>query len=236
MRKKNIPAFLCEQLIEKFEQKFKGSITPSKLSRIFGDQDSDNDGFITLAQFKQAITMSGNALSDIEAEFLFHFWDTMAEQQPAQGAIEIGVAVADLVASVPSYNGGFRSGEEGFKMKGAKGNQPSQEGGIFGGGAYMADANGMAADYPKRGPSVPMAAPSMEMGFQKPKNNQSSIEGGIFGTGGAPSAPPSSRSSRNRSNQSSIEGGIFGTADPIQMPRVQKKNSNQSSIPGGIFG
>lgn len=231
-------ADIQKKFLEKLENKFKGSITRAKLMRIFTDFDRDGDGFITLAEFRQSIEMSGNALSPLETEFLFHFWDTMAEQQPAQGAIEIQVAVSDLVASVPEYNGGFRSGDEGFKAKGGRGNLPSQEGGIFGGGSYEADAaQSPSSGYrPAPAPAVPMAAPSMEPAINKPKGNQSSIAGGIFGGMDAAPAPQSSRQSSNRSNQSSIPGGIFGEGPAVSAPVAKKFNSNASSIPGGIFG
>lgn len=231
-------ADIQKKFLEKLENKFKGSITRAKLMRIFSDFDRDGDGFITLAEFRQSIEMSGNALSPLETEFLFHFWDTMAEQQPAQGAIEIAVAVADLVASVPQYGGGFRSGDEGFKAKGAKGNLPSQEGGIFGGGSYEADAANVPMDSyrPAAAPVAPGAAPSMEVPVSRPKGNQSSIAGGIFGSEGAAQAAPTSNRSNNKSNQSSIPGGIFGEGPAISAPAPKKFNSNQSSIPGGIFG
>ena len=71
------------------------------------------------------------------------FWDTMAGQQEAQGAVQVDLAINDLLSSQPEYTTGFRSGAEGFRAKEAKGNLPSQAGGIFGGGSYQAEAEGL---------------------------------------------------------------------------------------------
>ena len=155
-------ASIQTKFLEKIEQKYKGGVSKERLIKIFGGKDTNEDGFITLVEFKRAISESGNALSDPEAEFLFHFWDTMAQTQEPRGQVEVGLCVHDLISSQPQYGTGFRSGEDGLKAnKGAKGNLPSQQGGIFGG-----------------------QAPSMQQGrppSSKRNSNQSSIPGGIFG-------------------------------------------------------
>jgi len=225
------------KIVAKFEQKHKGGMTKSKLNMMFNQVDKDKDGFITFPEFLTALEHDCNALTDNEASFLFQFWDTMAGQQEPQGGVQIDLAVNDLLSSVPDYNTGFRSGPDQFRQKQAKGNLPSQEGGIFGGGSYAADANG-SLEYQQyaRAAPPPMSSVGSTAAQQssRPKGNQSSIEGGIFGQAASQDAPPSSRS--NRSNQSSIQGGIFGEAQPIGMPVEKKFNSNRSSIPGGIFG
>lgn len=164
------------------------------------------------------------------------FWDTMAGQQEAQGAVQVDLAINDLLSSQPEYTTGFRSGAEGFRAKEAKGNLPSQSGGIFGGGSYQAEAEGL----PSNRPAAPMPPQSQAGGTaaqqsSRPKGNQSSVQGGIFAPMEPTDAPPPSSRS-NRSNKSSIEGGIFGSAGPVGPPQEKKFNSNRSSIEGGIFG
>lgn len=163
----------------------------------------------------------------------------MAGQQEPQGAVQADLAINDLIFSVPTYSTGFRSGAEGFRVKQAKGNLPSQQGGIFGGGSYEADAQGQLDSYRKSG--QPEAQPALGGGSaaqpsNRPRGNQSSVEGGIFAPMDA-APPPSSRpDGGNKSNRSSVQGGIFGEGPPVA-PQMEKKfNSNRSSIPGGIFG
>ena len=202
------------------------------------DRDGDKDGFITLKEFNEAFDLAGLSLKPDEMSFLFQFWDTMAGQQEAQGAVEIALAVSDLMSSKPTYGGVFNSGPEAFKVKGdGKNNKPSQAGGIFGGGAFAADADGDMASYRQKAPS--MALPSQPDAVVRPRGNQSSIEGGIFGGEQMQENVPAPASNRgggtNRSNQSSIQGGIFGDA-MCAPPPTKGNRSNQSSIPGGIFG
>jgi len=227
------------KILEKVEQKYKGGVTKERLLRIFTDKDSNQDGFVTLVQFKEAIREGGgNAISDAEAEFLFDFWDTMAGQQEPQGAVECALCATDLLASQPSYNTGFNSGDELIKAnKGGRGNLPSQQGGIFGGGSYEADANRENGTHVARAmPNQPLNAAAQQPPTGRPRGNQSSIEGGIFGEQNEAQKPVrSGNGGGNQSNKSSIEGGIFGHAQPAA-PARQGRNSNQSSIPGGIFG
>ena len=117
-----------QKILDKIEQKYKGGVSRERLARIFGDQDKDSDGFVTLPQFKEALSQGGgNPISEAEAEFLFHFYDTLAETQEPQGGVEVLMVAQDLAAAVPAYSTGFNSGAEGIKSnKGAKGNQPSQ--------------------------------------------------------------------------------------------------------------
>ena len=191
--------------------------------------------------YKEFNTALGElCLAPDEAAFLFQFWDTMAGQQEAQGAVDIQLVVTDLIGSVPTYSTGFNSGPEAFKSAGNKSNRSSVQGGIFGGGSYAADANGEAPQFSNRGPAYAPSAPAMAPSSNKPRGNQSSVEGGIFAgmDGSAPLAPqPSNRS--NRSNQSSVQGGIFSEAPncaPASNRGANANKSNQSSIPGGIFG
>ena len=222
-----------DKLVAKLEEKFKNGVSVPKLGKMFKDHSVQQPGFLSLAEFQHALELNGNALSANESAFLFDFWDTLAGQQDGQGFVEVSLVVQDIFNSVPEYSTGFKSGDDGFKNKGAKGNMPSQEGGIFGGGAYSADAMGGYAV--KKGVYVPETGAAAE--YNRPKySNQSSVEGGIFGEGACPPLVPASNGKSNRSNQSSIAGGIFGEAPPIVIPTHQKKNSNQSSIPGGIFG
>lgn len=232
-------AQIQSKILEKVDQKYKGGVSKQRLDKGFRELDLDGDGFLRFNEFAEALSVHfGNPISGDESQFLFQFWDTMAGQQEPQGAIEIDLAVQDLLSSVPQYGTGFNSGHDGIKSnKGAKGNMPSQAGGIFGGGSYEADANNMlsARSAPMDARSVPMqpeAPPS-----SRPRGNQSSIPGGIFGEA-APTQPPLSGNGQgsNRSNQSSIAGGIFGEGPAPAAQKVKKFNSNQSSIPGGIFG
>ena len=160
----------------------------------------------------------------------------MAGQQEPQGAVQVDLAINDLLSSQPEYTTGFRSGAEGFRAKQAKGNLPSQEGGIFGGGSYQAEAEGL----PSHRPAQPMPPQSQAGGMvaqqsSRPKGNQPSVEGGIFAPMDPSAAPPPSSRS-NRSNKSSVEGGIFAQPALAGPPQEKKFNSNRSSIPGGIFG
>ena len=227
---------VMEKIIEKIEQKYKGGVSKERLTRIFENKDANRDGFISLIQFKEALTEGGgNPISEKEAIFLFDFFDTLAHQKDPEDMVEIPVIVDQILQAQPQYGTGFNSGDELIKAnKGGRGNLPSQAGGIFGGGSYEVDARN---ELPPMGPPAkaqPLtghggpAAPS-----SRPKGNQSSIAGGIFGD--AAPAPPSTRS--NRSNQSSIPGGIFGeqAAPAVQAPK-HGRHSNASSIPGGIFG
>jgi hypothetical protein len=190
------------KFLAKMENKYKGAITKARLTKVFSEFDHDNDGFITLDEFKSALEFSGNSLSETEGEFLFGFWDTMAGQQEAQGAVQISLAVSDLLSTQPAYGGPFKSGDDGFKINPtSKSNRPSQEGGIFGGGSYEADAAGDA-----------LFAPAAEnvpgpQSTRSNKSNQSSIAGGIFGSAEPLQAPAPKKFN---SNASSVPGGIFG--------------------------
>ena len=200
-------ADIQDKIIAKMEQKFKtGGM--GKVSKAFTDADSNNDGFLTLNEFNKALELCGNALKPVEAEFLFNFWDTLAGQHEAQGVVEVEMCLKDLFGSQKSYGTGFNSGDEFIKAsKGAKGNMPSQAGGIFGGGSYEADARGGPVPT-GRVPQPPAQVPSQRTEqSNRPRGNQSSIAGGIFGEG--PAAMPI-KPGGNRGNQSSIPGGIFG--------------------------
>ena len=127
--------------------------------------------------------------------------------------MQIDLAADDLMSSVPAYNTGFRSGPDQFRQKQAKGNLPSQEGGIFGGGSYAADAVGA---YKAPTPSLPpqsFVGGGAAQQSSRPKGNQSSVEGGIFAPVPSSEPPPSSRS--NRSNQSSIQ--VWGAQRRAQL-------------------
>ena len=124
--------------------------------------------------------------------------------------VEVELAVADLLGSMPQFST-LLQGKDLANIAGqSKGNRPSQEGGIFGGGSYAAESERDALKARNRpGLSNPIVQPApVAPTFTKPVNNASSIQGGIFGEQSAPVAPPS-RTGRN-SNQSSIPGGIFG--------------------------
>ena len=227
-----------QKIVVKYESK-KGNMTESKLLKTLRDYAKTEPNAITGNEFVKAVVHDGlNAVTVEEAQFLFHFWDTMAEQQEPVGVVALGLCISDLLSTQPQYGTGFSSGPETLKTnKGAKGNLPSQSGGIFGGGSYAADAmqeqGGALPQASSPGRAVARTEPSA-----RPKGNQSSIPGGIFGEADpSQQPPPSSRS--NRSNQSSIQGGIFGEGPVARMPTQQgdrSNRSNQSSIPGGIFG
>lgn len=155
--------------------------------------------------------------------------------------VEVDLAVQDLLESMPQYST-LLKGKDLANIAGrGVGNRSSQEGGIFGGGCYAADAQREALTSNKRAavsnPIVPPAE-APPPAFSKPVNNASSIQGGIFG-GEEPAGPgsPPGKQRSNRSNQSSVEGGIFGSAYEVRAPPSRNgRNPNQSSIEGGIFG
>lgn len=220
------------KILAKMENKFKGGATSQRLKRMLSDMDADKDGFVSFKEFNSAL--GELCLASDEAGFLFQFWDTMAGQREAQGAVDINLIITDLLGSVPTYSTGFNSGPEAVKGGGNKSNRSSVQGGIFGGGSYAADAEG-APPSSYRAPAYappPVAADPM----QKPRGNQSSIQGGIFGSGEPLAPQPTNRSNANRSNQSSLEGGIFGEAPCAPVSHRGSNRSNQSSIQGGIFG
>jgi len=231
------------QYLNKLESKIKGQLSKHAITKNltqhipqYNANDSNNSNFvISFLQFQRSLEDAGNALSRDEASFLFQFWDTCAGQQDPCGSVPVDLAINDLLHSIKGYPGEgnpFKSGvEPQAKTSGNKSNGPSQPGGIFGGGAYEADAasnRGNAVILPST--AVPPAS------SQKPYSNQSSQPGGIFGTY---EPPPSTRGggNGNKSNQSSVEGGIFAPAEnETRQHRPNKQNSNTSSIPGGIFG
>lgn len=155
-------------------------MTAQRLRKMFQDVDRDQDGFVTFQEFLTALEQTCNALSPDEANFLFHFWDTMAGQQEPQGAVQSELAITDLMSSMPEYSTAFRSGDLGFRQKQAKGNMPSEAGGIFGGGSYAADAQGLL-DVQPRAPAAPHHAPVSQAGgtaampSMRPKGNQPSM-------------------------------------------------------------
>jgi len=225
------------KILDKIELKHKSGVKKHTLESIFGNADKNRDGLLSLNDFATALEMQcSNALSKPELNFVFEFWDTMAGQRDASGFIEVDLVVQDLLASMPTYGTGFNSGDEGIKAnKGAKGNLPSQSGGIFGGGAYSADAAGESISHRALNP-VQQSQPLPAAQGVRPKGNQSSIPGGIFGADESAAPTPTQNNRSNRSNQSSIQGGIFGEAPAPAPKQYQGRNSNQSSIPGGIFG
>lgn len=231
------------KLLRKLEQNQKAEVSEHLLTRIFRNY-AGSDGCLTEESFAAALRDKfGSVLDGNETSFLFYFWDSMAGQREPSGLVEYQLIVADLTGAMPQYTTGFNSGNEAVKTnKGAKANRSSQEGGIFGGGSYEADANGVAPPN-ARAPAPPMMAPPQMMAApsSRPKGNQSSIPGGIFGGEAEAAVSPRGRpvppqSGGNKSNKSSIEGGIFGTAPPAAPVARGGRNSNQSSIPGGIFG
>jgi len=195
-------------------------------------------------QFKRALEVAGNALKEEEAMFLFSFWDSCAGQQEPTGIVPVMLAVDDLVGSMQQYTGTmFKSGQDPLDKAIGGGNKSNQSslgaGGIFGGGAFEADARGGGKPaMPSGAPAMMQAPPQMAQVSDRPRGNNSSIPGGIFGgEEQLANAPPSSRGGGNKSNQSSIQGGIFGEQQaPSYQPKANKPYSNASSIPGGIFG
>jgi len=227
-----------KKLLGKIESKVPGgrSLTPQFLKKTLSHFDQDGDGVISLQEF---LRVADGKIAQDEAEFLFMFWDSAAGQQEPCGMVEVELAVADLLGSMPQYST-LLQGKDLANIAGTnKGNRPSQEGGIFGGGCYAAESEREALKV-RQGPAAhnPVVAPpaAVPAAFTKPVNNASSIAGGIFGDGDAPAANmPSGRS--NRSNQSSVAGGIFGEDMPARAPPSRSgRNPNASSIEGGIFG
>ena len=239
-------ADLQDKYLAKLATKTKGQCTKrtirKNLSEFLGENPTD-DTLMSYQHFWSSLERAGNALTVDEAQFLFHFWDTRAGQMDPQKFVPLGVAVDDLASVLEEGNqafggGVFKSGTDRLdhaSAGGNKSNRSSEQGGIFGGGAFEADASRDGYHPAARAPP-PVASYSDELA-PKPRGNQSSIPGGIFGDQEGSMAPPSSRGDGNKSNRSSVEGGIFATEGPPTMqPRQNKPYSNASSIPGGIFG
>jgi len=227
-----------DKINEKMEQKFKvGGATKNRLTPIFAAV-STTPGFVTFPEWKKAVEVGlGNALSDDECGGLFHFYLEQIDDPVLKeyGAVPIDLIIADLTGAQQQYGTLFNSGDEPVKANlKSRGNLPSQEGGIFGGGSYASDANSERGAPQSNAPPPPTPPMQPEAAVERPRGNMSSIAGGIFGDA-APPPPNSSRS--NRSNQSSIPGGIFGDSQPAATPSQRARpNSNASSIQGGIFG
>uniref|UniRef100_A0A6V4TDN4 EF-hand domain-containing protein n=1 Tax=Prymnesium polylepis TaxID=72548 RepID=A0A6V4TDN4_9EUKA len=225
------------KFLNKLEAKLPGgkAVTPMLLKKALNHFDGDGDGVISLAEF---LRCSDGKIEDREAEFLFMFWDSAAGQQEPCGMVEIDMAVHDLLSSQPQYST-LLQGKDLANIAGqSKGNRPSQEGGIFGGGCYASESEReiLAARNRPALSNPTVAPPAMPATFSKPVNNASSIQGGIFGAEGGGASPPKPNRS-NRSNQSSVEGGIFGATDGVRAPPSRNgRNPNASSIEGGIFG
>ena len=101
------------------------------------------------------------------------FWDTAAGQQEPCGHVEVDLAVHDLLQSIPQFST-LMQGKDLANIAGqGKGNRPSQEGGIFGGGCYAAESEREAVSSRNR-PMVsnPVAAPiaPTNVEFVKPVN------------------------------------------------------------------
>lgn len=228
-------ADLQDRYLAKLASKTRGTLNKHAIATSLKEWDSDGDGCISLREFLQALERAGNPLNANEASALFSFWDTRAGQQDPVGLVPIGLAAEDLAASQEQFSGNvFRSGDtENKGGAGNKSNRPSQQGGIFGGGAFEADSRGV--EYARQ--PAPCGRPMGELATQssRPKGNEPSIAGGIFGE--ADGAAPTNRGGGNKSNRSSVDGGIFAMPnEPQLMQRGNKPYSNASSIPGGIFG
>jgi len=220
------------KLIKAFENRIKGQLNEHSLKTKLPKGD------FTFEQFSQALTFAGSPLTDQEAEFLYVFWDTQAGAQEQTGFVSADLAAKDLASSMDEFNnGGLPSGDVTGPdfSSGNQSNRSSQPDGIFGGGAYAADAD-VRSGIPAYVGAPPSYKPATDNGSSRPRGNQSSVPGGILAHDeNAPAQPPSSRGGGNKSNQSSLQGGIFGKADVPEKRRNPTK-SNQSSIEGGIFG
>lgn len=227
-------AQLQGKFLNKLEEKAAGGVTlPRLLRKQFQNVDLDNDGMVTIREWATIVEKTGGAISADEAVALFEYWDTAGYQREPQGLVVIADAIASLMSSELTSDAIFGQSEAQrppSSRSQTKNNQPSNEGGIFGGGVYEAEAN----RFPMR-QAPPVHAPiEQAMPTNAPRGNQSSIEGGIFG-----SAPvePAFRPKGNTSNKSSLSGGIFGSDEnAAPAPVRNKRNANASSIPGGIFG
>lgn len=231
----DIQAKLVDKMAEKLPSR--SAINPRSIGKVLSEFDTDNDGFLSLNEFRRSVERCGNALDGRETDFLFAFWDTCAGEREPCGRMEIRLAVQDLMGGLPDYQAAFNSGPDaGAKYSGNKSNAPSQTGGIFGGGSYEADARGLPMPSTRPAPGgMPVNAPYSEQAPNRPRGNQSSISGGIFNPEPVDQAPSSNRGG-NRSNKSSIAGGIFGEQPQQALAPAKRFNSNASSIPGGIFG
>lgn len=229
------------KLLDKIESKCGGGMTVTRLlKKTMTAFDYDNDGNLRLVEFLKVAETAGSAISEEEARLLFYFWDTRGGQIEACDQVPIKLAVDSMLSNTPEYGVLVAGSAPAPVVNRGKGNLPSQEGGIFGGGVYQQDATmDIANQKTNRQAFRPVQLPALEdlQGQQRPKGNQSSVEGGIFGMEDSTrQGPPAQKS--NRSNQPSIPGGIFGEAHAVPDPCPPKsgRNRNGSSIEGGIFG
>lgn len=106
-------------------------------------------------------------------------------------------------------------------------NQPSQAGGVFGGGAYEADA-------PKQRVAPVQRLPVEQLHVAGQASAPAS-KANLFDEMASPPLAPLA-SARVNPNASSVQGGIFGAAAPTPTKGVPRSNPNASSVQGGIFG
>lgn len=233
---------LASKYVDKYATKIKsGSVTRKDIKKNMKQFSNDLDD-LPYDQFQKSLEQAGNVFSDKEMEFLFYFMATKGYQEDQMEVADINFIIEVLYSGVQQYSSTlFSSGPPPPVPKQTHGNLSSQEGGIFGGGSYEADARASARDMYARPSSGLSTESHSERGGNhaqlpiRPRGNQSSIAGGIFG--GAAEVADSQQDRRvSKSNESSISGGIFGRDGPpsaVGRPRV---DSNKSSIPGGIFG
>ena len=240
-------ADIQSKLLKKMDNKFKNGNSERCIRSVLGEFDGDHDGFISYPEFYRAIELVGNALNEQEAQFLFLFWDTMAGKQEERGVVEVAVAVADLLATLPEFGNGFNSGEEPYTAPGAKGkgNLPSQSGGIFAGGSYVCGVLIF---------SSPACPPNQidflsHAGFTLFRRYAADAAGAPPPGHGGVAASHSTNmplspskavpSSRPKGNESSVPGGIFQEASAaekvVPSSGARANRSNASSVPGGIF-
>lgn len=158
--------------------------------------------------------------------------------QEPRGAVEIEVAVQDLLQSVPQYTTLIEGKDLGNIAGQSKGNKPSQEGGIFGGGCYAAESEREILSARSRaGMYDANKQPAMPAEMKKHVNNASSIEGGCA------RCPHHGNLSRSITKSHAAifltficMCRIFGTSSNVPDKALPRTNrSNQSSVQGGIF-
>lgn len=84
-------ADIQKKISEKFDEKYKGGMTKTRLKKMFEDADKDHDGFITFPEFLTALETTCNALSNDEAAFLFQVLAHSLQPPPSLSFVADGV-------------------------------------------------------------------------------------------------------------------------------------------------
>lgn len=232
------PAYIENKILEKLANKFKRGSVDRLLHKLFSEYDGDGDGFISFPEFHRAME---HFITENEARIIFNFWDATATNGHPRGAVEVVAAVSDMMQNLPEFNSGFNTmSAPGYdeqpphRRSHNKGNQPSQSGGIFDGGAHAEAARSASG-------TEPISPQKQQVIARCNKSNASSLLGASFAGPEEESRPLPTVADRTDANKPSEPGGIFSFAleGPPSRPPTNasedRQHSNRSSVQGGIF-